>query len=66
MQVALEQGTTHLQPTNKWEIEVLQDSVAEGYFGLGGWHRCMCPPRLPGGSTAGLPCRKARRFLRCH
>lgn len=33
--VAREQGTTHLPPTNKWEREVLQDSVAEGDFGLG-------------------------------
>lgn len=33
--VARDQGITHLQPTNKWEREVLQDSVAEGDFRLG-------------------------------
>lgn len=69
LNAAHEQETTHLQPTNKWEREVLQGSVAEGNFGLGGWlrrHGGMCPPGLPGGLTAGLPCRKARRFLKCH
>lgn len=29
------QRTAHLQPTNRWEREELQESVAEGDFGLG-------------------------------